>query len=261
MPQIPDDEIAPRPAEELRARVAAISRLAHQVRLLRLGDDLPGLLADLRTAAAHADDTLAPEIQAMLAETWVNARMIARILGYPDLAQSMTERYAQSAERSGDPYAITIGTSLRAAELIQVDRGHAAARLLDTARQATGEPSGSDPPQAWAAWGWSHLQSALSAARNAGNAAAADFHLSEAVRAADHLPANADHYRMTLNRPTSPSGRSALPLNSATGRRQSDAQAPFEVSLASHRTGYRIITLTSPATTSTWATATLRWPR
>jgi transcriptional regulator with XRE-family HTH domain len=200
MSRIPDDGIVPRPAAELRARVAAASQLAHRVQLVRLGDDLPGLLSDLRTAAAHADSALGREIQAMLAETWGNARMIARVLGYPDLAQSMAERYGQAAERSGDPYAIAIGTSLRAAELIQVDRGQAAARLLDAAREAIGEPDGSGPPEAWAAWGWSHLQSALAAARGAGDAVTADAHLAEAARAVGHLPADADHYRMTVNR-------------------------------------------------------------
>jgi transcriptional regulator with XRE-family HTH domain len=196
---IPEDGIAPRPAAELQARVAAASQLAHRVQLVRLGDDLPALLADLRTAAAHAAQAKAPQIHAMLAETWGNARMIARILGYPDLASSMAERYAQAAGSSGDPYAIAIGTSLRAAELTQVDRGRAAARLLDAARQATGEPAESGPPQAWAAWGWSHLQSALAAARGAGDADAADAHLTEAARAAGHLPSDADHYRMTVN--------------------------------------------------------------
>jgi transcriptional regulator with XRE-family HTH domain len=200
MPGIPDDGIAPRPAAELQARVDAASELAHRVQLVRLGDDLPGLLADLRTSAAYAGGAQAPPIHAMLAETWGNARMIARILGYPDLAAAMAGRYAQAAEDSGDPYATAIGTSLRAAELIQVDRGRAAATLLESARQATGEPAESGPPQAWAAWGWSHLQSALAAARGAGNADAANAHLAEAARAAGHLAADADHYRMTVNR-------------------------------------------------------------
>ncbi|MEO3862082.1 helix-turn-helix transcriptional regulator [Acrocarpospora sp. B8E8] len=66
MSEIPDDGIAPRPVAELRARVAATSQLAHRVQLVRLGDDLPSLLADLRTTAAYAADTLAPEIQASL---------------------------------------------------------------------------------------------------------------------------------------------------------------------------------------------------
>lgn len=200
MSGIPDDGIAPRPPAELQARVGAASQLAHRVQLVRLGDNLPGLLADLRTTAAHADRARAPSIHAMLAETWGNARMIARILGYPDLAAATAERYAQAAEDSADPYAIAIGTSLRAAELIQVDRGRAAAALLESALHATGEPTESGPPQAWAAWGWSHLQSALAAARGAGNSEAADAHLAEAARAAGHLDADADHYRMTVNR-------------------------------------------------------------
>ncbi|HMG61638.1 MAG TPA: hypothetical protein VK599_01700, partial [Streptosporangiaceae bacterium] len=126
MSGIPDDGIVPRPTAELHARVAAASQLAHRVQLVRLGEDLPGLLADLRTTAAYGDDSLAPEIQAMLAETWGNARMIARVLGYPDLAQSMAERYAQAAGLSGDRHAVAIGASLRAAELIQADQGQAA---------------------------------------------------------------------------------------------------------------------------------------
>ena len=200
MSGIPDDGIAPRAAAELQARVAAASQLAHRVQLVRLGDDLPGLLADLRTAAAHARGAQAPPVHAMLAETWGNARMIARILGYPDLAAAMAERYAQAAADSGDPYAVAIGASLRAAELIQVDRGRAAAALLESARRATGEPADSDPAEAWAAWGWSHLQSALAAARGAGDSGTADAHLAEATRAAGHLADDDDHYRMTVNR-------------------------------------------------------------
>ncbi len=200
MSEIPDEGIAPRPIAELQARVAATSELAHQVRLVRLGDELPSLLADLRTAAVSANDAPARKIHGMLAESWANARMVARVLGYPDLARSMAERYDRAAERSADPYAVTIGTSLRAAELIQADRGRAAADLLDASRQVIGEPAAADPLEAWAAWGWSHLQSALAAARGAGDGVTADSHLAEAARAAEHLPADADHYRMTVNR-------------------------------------------------------------
>jgi transcriptional regulator with XRE-family HTH domain len=197
---IPEDDIAARPAAELRDRVAAASHLAHQVQLVRLGNEVPGLLADLRTAAAYAGHSQAGEIHALLAETWGNARMIARVLGYPDLAQAMTERYAQAAERSGDPYAAAIGAGLRAAELIQVGRAREAAALLEAARRATGEPGDLGPQQAWAAWGWSHLQSALAAARGTGDPATASAHLEQAARAAEHLPDDADHYRMTVNR-------------------------------------------------------------
>ena len=196
---VPEDDIAPRPLEELRARVEAVSQLAHEVQLVRLGEYLPDLLADLRTTAFHSDGAPARDVWAMLAETWSNARMLARILGYPDLAQSMAERYAHAAARSGDEYAVAIGNSLRAAELIQVDRGRAAARLLEAARGRLGEPTGKDSPQRWTAWGWSHLQSALAAARGANDAATATDHLAEAARAARHLPADADYYRLTVN--------------------------------------------------------------
>lgn len=200
MSGVPDEDVAPRPAAELRTRVAAASRLAHHVQLVRLGDELPGLLADLRISASHADSKMARQVQAMLAETWANARMIARVLGYPDLAQSMAARYAHAAEHSGDQYAVAVGASLQAAELVQVDRGQAASRLLDAVRQDIGEPSDSGPAEAWAAWGWSHLQSALAAARGGGDARTADVHLAEAARAASNLPTDADHYRMTVNR-------------------------------------------------------------
>lgn len=196
---VPEDDIAPRPLEELRARVGAVSQLAHEVQLVRLGEYLPDLLADLRTTAFHSDDAQARDVWAMLAETWSNARMLARILGYPDLAQSMAERYAHAAARSGDEYAVAIGNSLRAAELIQVDRGRAAARLLEAVRGRLGEPAEKDSPQSWTAWGWSHLQSALAAARGANDASTASDHLAEAARAARNLPADADHYRLTVN--------------------------------------------------------------
>ena len=101
---VPEDDIAPSPLEELRARVGAVSKLAHEVEFVRLGEYLPDLLADLRTTAFHSDGAQARDVWAMLAETWSNARMLARILGYPDLAQSMAERYADAAARSGDEY-------------------------------------------------------------------------------------------------------------------------------------------------------------
>lgn len=55
MSGIPDDGIAPRPAAELQARVAAASQLAHRVQLVRLGDDLPGPQSALAAARGAGD--------------------------------------------------------------------------------------------------------------------------------------------------------------------------------------------------------------
>lgn len=196
----PEEDRPPAPLSELRARTNAASRLAHDVRLVSLGAMLPDLLAELRAATYGYTGVEQRAVYALLAETWGNARMIAYRLGYPDLASSMAERYSWAATRSGDEYAAAVGDGLRAAELISVDRGHAARALLAATRHRTGEPTDTAPTGAWTAWGWSHLQAALAAARGTADTEAVTDHLAEAERAAEHVPATSDLYRMTLNR-------------------------------------------------------------
>jgi transcriptional regulator with XRE-family HTH domain len=195
----PEDDHPPADLDGLRVRVAAASELAHQVQMIHLGAVIPDLLADLRAAAYHHTGTAQREIYALAAETWGNARMIAYRLGYPDLATATAERYSDAAAKSGDPYGAAIGDSLRAAELVTVSRGRAARALLADARRRIGEPHEQDPPHAWTAWGWTHLQSALAAARGNQDADAVDDHLAEAQRAAEHVPERDDAYRMTFN--------------------------------------------------------------
>ncbi len=191
----PEDDVRARPVRQLADAVAAISQLRHAVDLNRLGAQLPGLLAELRTAWYHTTGSERQRIFGLLAETYYAAGQLASKLGYTDLASISVDRYEWAAERSGDELAVLVGAYRRAGELICLDDCGTARRLLDDARSRIEDRLGHGDPPTLATWGNLHLKSGLAAAR-AGDRASADAHLAEAKQTADRIGVDRDDYRL-----------------------------------------------------------------
>ncbi|MGH3947403.1 MAG: helix-turn-helix domain-containing protein, partial [Pseudonocardiaceae bacterium] len=191
----PEDDVPPRPTAHLGDAVATASKLRHAVDLNRLGAELPGLLAELRSAWQQTTGSERERVFGLLAETYYAVGQLASKLGYTDLASISVDRYEWAAERSGDELAVLVGAYRRAGELICLDECGAARRLLDDARsRIEGRLRFADAPTL-ATWGNLHLKSGLAAAR-AGDREGADAHLAEAKGTAERIGVDRDDYRL-----------------------------------------------------------------
>lgn len=191
----PDEDVVPRTAAELEAAVRNASERRHAVDLTRLGEGLPGLLAELRAASFAAVDDDRPRLYALLAESYYAAGQLASKLGHTDLASLSVDRYEWAAARSDDHLAVLVGDYRRAGDLIVGADWAGAQRLLDGARRTIEDRVGGGDPPTLSMWGNLHLKSALAAAR-AGDRAGADAHLAEARETAARIGVDRDDYRL-----------------------------------------------------------------
>jgi len=191
----PEDSVPPRPTAQLGDAVAVASRLRHAVDLDHLGAELPGLLAELRSAWQQTTGSEREQVFGLLAETYYAVDQLAFKLGYADLASIAVDRYEWAAARSADELAVLVGAYRRAGELICLADSGSARRLLDDARSRIEHRLGRADPPTLATWGNLHLKSGLAAAR-AGDRDGADAHLAEAKETADRIGVDRDDYQL-----------------------------------------------------------------
>jgi transcriptional regulator with XRE-family HTH domain len=194
----PVDNTPSRPLDELTAAVNAASRLRHSANLMMLGEELPGLLNELRAATYVYDDEKLERVFGLLAEAYAAAGQVAWKLGYIDLSSLFTERIEWAAARSGDELAVAAASFYRSGELIGAAEWNGAFRFLENARANIAHRLHGDDPAALAMHGQLHLKSSLAAAR-AGNSEVSDAHLAEARDASRWVPAGSDFYRLAFD--------------------------------------------------------------
>ena len=191
----PLDDVPLRPIDELRRSVAEASTLRHSVNLLRLGAELPGLLAELRAAVYTLTGSQRERAFGLLAEAYAAAGQVAYKLGYTDLASLTVERYEWAAAQSGDELAVLVGDYQRAGEMIGTADWSSALRFLEKSRSCIEPDIGKNNPVVLSVWGNLHLKSGLAAAR-AGNRDLADAHLGEAKHTAQRIGKDRDDYQL-----------------------------------------------------------------
>jgi transcriptional regulator with XRE-family HTH domain len=225
----PDDDLPPRPLEDLAATVRQVSRLRQHAHYTRLGAVLPEALRDLRAASFTVGDADREWVMGLLAETYDSARQFAYKLGYSDLATLLADRYAWAAAQSGDPLAVAVGDTMRAAELIAAGHWTGAERVMDSS-MANLEPDLTRAgPEALAVYGYLHLEAALATAR-AGKTDATWAHHAEAVSVAERIGVDRDDYRLAFG-PTN-----AAIWGTALGVELLDAPAALNRAAAVHIT-------------------------
>lgn len=197
----PTSESQPRSLEELQGDVAELARLKHGVNLVRLGQQLPGVLENLRFAAHTYEGHDRELVYGLLAETYAAAGQLAYKMGYIDLSAITTDRFEWAAERSGDPLCVHIGEYLRAGELMVAGDTTSAAALMDASLGRL-EPelgtSNTTWKTVWSVWGNLHLKAALVAARSGRRDArlSAWQHFDQAKTAAGYIGQDRDDYRL-----------------------------------------------------------------
>lgn len=184
-----DPEITPRPLPEL---AAAANQLCAMVRATQLKDTaaaLPGLIAEV-TTAAHAQ----PSDQAwqILASTYRTAYDITSKLGFNDLCAVALDRMAWAADRASDPVVAGVRQYLRSLVYLRAGQYRTGRRLLDLGLGVLGQAEGGRVRDV--AVGQLHLGAAVLAARS-GDGDTAAGHIAEAARVAELTgPAETVHW-------------------------------------------------------------------
>jgi hypothetical protein len=163
--------------------------------MIQLGELLPGVLQELRAVAHSCDGTARERVFGLLAETYDAARQLTYKLGYIDTAALIADRYEWAARQSGDPLAVRVGDTMRAAELIGCGAWDAAQRVMATSLDALEPELGRAGAPTWSVWGYLHLEAGLASAR-AGDADTTSSHLAEAREAAARIGDDRDDYRL-----------------------------------------------------------------
>jgi hypothetical protein len=191
----PLEDVPVRPLAEIARDVARASKLRHSVNLVDLGAELPGLLAELRTAVYTLTGPERERAFGLLAEAYAAAGQVVYKLGYIDLASLTVERYEWAASQSGDELAVLAGDYQRAGELIGTADWSSALRFLEKSRSRIEPEIGKSDAPLLSMWGSLHLKSGLAAAR-AGKRDLADSHLAEAKETAERIGSDRDDYRL-----------------------------------------------------------------
>jgi transcriptional regulator with XRE-family HTH domain len=192
-----DDELPARPVADLAATVRQVSRLRQHADYSRLGAVLPEALRELRSAAFAYSGPDREQVMRLFAETYDAARQFAYKLGYSDLASMLADRYEWAAAQAGDPLAVAVGDTMRAAELISAGQWDGAERVMTTSMAALEPDLRRAGPDTWAVFGYLHLEAALATAR-AGKADVTWAHHGEAIAIAERIGTDRDDYRLAF---------------------------------------------------------------
>jgi transcriptional regulator with XRE-family HTH domain len=199
----PDPDLVVRPAGLLVAAADDLCRLVRATRLRNAAVALPGVIAELTTAAWTAPTT---ELWQALGSAYRSAHDIAVKLGYFDLSSVALDRMEWAAARASDPLLAAVRQYMRALNYFRegdngiglrlIDSGHGILQQAEHGRATT------------AVTGQLHLGASVIAAR-ARDADLADTHLAEAAGLAEQTgdasdvhwlsfgPANVSLHRMS----------------------------------------------------------------
>jgi len=155
----PDRE--PLAHDRLRERVEQAKKLRHAGRYEPVGVVVPELLMDARATAAAAD---ASHAWWCLAGAYQVTSALLRTVGEVELAWIAADRGIATAQRSGDPFMVSVSECVLALVLLR-------AGLLDDAGAVCSDgadrlaPVAGSPLAAWTMWGALQLTEAVAAAR------------------------------------------------------------------------------------------------
>lgn len=186
----PEDDMPPRPLDDVAARTAEVSRQRAQGEFGTVAEALPELITDTGLAVQlHTtpgrDRERAHNLQAEIART---TAIVAYRLGYMDLARLALSRMAMAAPQSGDPRQVAVERYERAvithAETSRPDRG------VSLVKQALRDLGDDGDPSTMAVRGTLLLRASALSAVQREHAAAGDWlgqasDLAEAAAVAD----------------------------------------------------------------------------
>ncbi|MFJ2780193.1 helix-turn-helix domain-containing protein [Kitasatospora sp. NPDC087315] len=180
----PQEHIRPRSLGALRAAVRHVNTLAQAAKYKPMSQALPGLIAELHTAAHEFKGEQQRQAWGLLAEAYRCGHSVGIAIGMADLSATALARMDWAAQHAGDraPGLRAAREYLRVTAYLRAKDLNACRRLQDSGRAHL---DGTDPrtPGALVATGQLHLGSAVVAAR-ARDLDLMKHHLAEAQRVA-----------------------------------------------------------------------------
>ncbi|MFF2656088.1 helix-turn-helix domain-containing protein [Kitasatospora sp. NPDC058032] len=171
-----DPDVAPRTVDELLTNADQLCALIRETRIKEAARELPGLIAEVTTAAHVAPSEKAWQV---LASTYRTAYDITTKLGYSDLCVVALDRMAWAAERASDPVLAGIRQYLRSIVYLRSGQFDLGKRLVGVGMATLDQADAGRVRDV--AVGQLHLGAAMLAARS-GDGDTAAGHISEAVR-------------------------------------------------------------------------------
>lgn len=228
----PDPDLVVRPADQLIAAADGLCRTVRATRLRNAAVDLPGVIAELTTAAWQTPNT---ELWQALGSTYRTAHDVSVKLGYYDLSSVALDRMEWAAARASDPLLSAVRQYMRALVYFREGGYGTGLRLIDSGQTILGQTTQGRATTAVS--GQLHLGASVISARAGKKDAVAD-HLREAATCADRVgdasdvhwlsfgPTNVALHRMSAavemrqyGEAVRQAGQIALPAGLATSRR------------------------------------------
>lgn len=180
----PQEDVRPRSLSELRSAVRLINKLAQAAQYKPMAVALPGLLAELHTAAHTFTGEAQRQAWGLLAEAYRCGHSVGIAIGLNDLSTTALNRMDWAARQAGDraPALRAARDYLRVTAYLRTGDLAACRRLQDSGR-AHLDGTDAMTPSALVTRGQLHLGSAVVAAR-AHDLDAMDHHLDAAERIA-----------------------------------------------------------------------------
>lgn len=177
----PDLDIPVRPAEQLVAAADELCRTVRATRLRNAAVALPGVIAELTTAAWQTPTT---ELWQALGSTYRTAHDLSVKLGYYDLSSVALDRMEWAAARASDPVLSAVRQYMRALVYFREGDNGIGLRLVSSGHGILGQAN--PGRETTAVFGQLHLGASVLAARARDKDTVA-AHLAEAEACADQI--------------------------------------------------------------------------
>lgn len=164
---VPLDEAAPpRSLAEIAQDVNVLGNKRRAAAYLTVAGDAPPLIDELVEATQRFTGSEQERAHRLLAYTYRCVHDVAYKLGHMDLGSTILARMAFSAERSGDPYMVTLTTYLRAQSCFNTGRHEVGLRLVGRSLREVEQAANAGDVSALCVQGNLRLRATMLAARS-----------------------------------------------------------------------------------------------
>lgn len=183
---LPLDELPVRSLEEIGGDVRTVVLARRGANFGRIAGSAPALIDELVQLSQTATGHEAEQAHHQLVQVYRAAYDVAYGLGLPDLVSLLLARMEFSAERSGDPYLISLYRYMRAYATFTTGRHDVGRKIITKARADIDAGVRAGEVAALCSAGNLHLRAAMLATRQ-GDGDSARYELAEAGRLAEQL--------------------------------------------------------------------------
>ncbi|MET7900468.1 helix-turn-helix transcriptional regulator [Streptomyces sp. NPDC005355] len=161
-----DEAVPPRPLAEITKDVNHLGSLRRSAAYLDVATKAPALIDELVEASHRYEGANRERAHRLLAYTYRCVHDVAHKLGHLDLGNTILARMSHSAERSDDPYMVTLTAYLRAQSCFNTGRHEVGLRLMSRSLKEVEEAAAAGEVAALCVQGNLRLRATMLAARS-----------------------------------------------------------------------------------------------